>query len=149
MELIRRFPDLVVASALESWDFLDLADKSPLFTSPFGDVFMQGPKSYWLLDVVGGSLRELCATGEELTAILNTKDGRDEYLMVGLAAEAEANGLVPSGDEIYDFRIPPVLGGSLAVPNLQLIDFEVAVNLAGQIHEQVRNLPPGTPVRLG
>ncbi|KJL33328.1 hypothetical protein RS86_01988 [Microbacterium azadirachtae] len=104
MELIRRFPDLVVASALESWDFLDLADKSPLFTSPFGDVFMQGPKSYWLLDVVGGSLSELCSTGEELTAILNTKDGRDEYLMVGLAAEAEANGLVPSGDEIYGER---------------------------------------------
>ena len=110
---------------------------------------MQGAKSYWLLDVIGGSLSELCSTGEELTAILNTKDGRDEYLMVGLAAEAEANGLVPSGDEIYDFRVPPVLGGSLSVANLQLIDFEVAVNLAGQIHEQVRNLPPGTPVRLG
>ena len=148
MELIRRFNDRAVASALESWTFLDLVDKRPLFTSPFGDIFMQGPTSYWLLDVVGGSLNEICSTGEELTAILNTREGRDQYLMIGLAAEAVADGLVPDADEIYDFRVPPVLGGGFEVANLQLVDFEVAVNLAGQIHAQVRNLPPGTSVVL-
>jgi len=30
--------------------------------------------------------------------------------------------------------------------NVEVIDFVVSLNIAGQIHEQVRDLPPGTPI---
>ena len=36
--------------------------------------------------------------------------------------------------------MPPVLGGGFAVENIEVCDFVVAVNLAGQLHD----LPPGT-----
>jgi hypothetical protein len=35
------YPRSLYADALESWTFLDLAGKRPLFMSPFGDVFFQ------------------------------------------------------------------------------------------------------------
>ena len=66
--------------------------------------------------------------------------------MVGLVKAASDTGLLPGADQVLSFKVPPVLGGELAPANLELADFVVAVNLAGQIHEQVRSLPPGTPI---
>ncbi|MGH9125022.1 MAG: hypothetical protein ACRDZ8_09905 [Acidimicrobiales bacterium] len=42
--------------------------------------------------------------------------------------------------------MPPVLGGKLDVSNIPLRNFVVAVNLAEQLHSQVRTLPPGTRI---
>ena len=63
-----------------------------------------------------------------------------------VAVAAAQNGIALAPEQIYDFSTPPVLGGELAVENLSATDFQVARNIAGQIHEQVRNLPPGTPI---
>lgn len=43
-------------------------------------------------------------------------------------------------------RIPPVLGGPVEVDNIGVLDFVVCVNIAGQIHDQIRGLPPGATV---
>ena len=43
-------------------------------------------------------------------------------------------------------QFPPVLGGALTVDNLEVQDFVVATNICGQIHQQVLDLPPGTPI---
>ena len=59
MQPLRRFPPALYADALESWTFLDLADKRPLFTSPFGDVFLQTESGFWFLDVIAGDLTRL------------------------------------------------------------------------------------------
>jgi hypothetical protein len=66
--------------------------------------------------------------------------------MIGLAQSADAAGLTPGEDQVLSFKVPPVLGGELATANLEVADFVVTVNLAGQIHGQVRSLPPGTPI---
>jgi hypothetical protein len=59
---------------------------------------------------------------------------------------AERAGLVPGPDQVYDFRISPVLGGPIEVSNIGVIDFVVGVNIAGQLHDQLRGLPPGTAI---
>lgn len=146
VEPIRRFPIDVYAAALESWSFLDLAGKQPLFTSPFGDVFLQSADGFWFLDVVGGELNHRWATEQDFSECLNSRAGQDEYLMIGLATAAEEAGLKPSASEVYDFTIPPVLGGVTELSNVARSDFVVALNLTGQIHSQVRDLPPGTPI---
>lgn len=146
MEPIRRFPADDYVAALESWTFLDLADKQPLFTSPFGDVFLQSADGFWFLDVVGGELNHRWSTEQEFSGSLNSRAGQDEYLMIGLAEAADEAGLKPSASEVYGFKIPPVLGGATEPNNVELSDFVVALNLAGQIHNQVRDLPPGTPI---
>lgn len=148
MELIRRFGIDAYTAALESWGWLDeLTGKTPALANAFGDVFLQGPDgSFSFLDTLGGKLERVWPDAASLQAGINTPEAQDEYLMVGLVKAASDAGLVPGPDQVFSFKVPPVLGGELSDENLELADFVVAVNIAGQIHEQVRLLPPGTPI---
>jgi hypothetical protein len=91
-------------------------------------------------------LRRPWLNQDALTADLNSRAGQDEYLMIGLADQAGNAGLQPGEGEIYSFRVPPVLGGPAELSNVEVSDFVVALNIAGQIHKQVLTLPPGTPI---
>jgi hypothetical protein len=143
---IRRFSEEQYRQALSSWAWLDIGSLTPRLASPFGDVFFESPTGWWFLDTIEGTLLQAWGSGQELQAILNTPEGQDQYLLLGLAQEAESQGLTPHDGQVYSFTVPPVLGGPMAVENVSVVDFVVAVDTAGQIHEQIRNLPPGTPV---
>lgn len=147
MKLVRQFSAERYAQALESWRWLDLGGKTPLFASLFGDVFLGASDGLWWLDTLEGSLTRPWATAELMRAELNSPEGQDRYLLAGLAQAAASKGLVPAGDQVYDFTISPVLGGVMEPTNLGVIDFVVGVNIAGQLHEQVRGLPPGTAIQ--
>lgn len=144
--MVRRFSAGRYIGALESWAFVDLSGKTPLFTSPFGDVFFQSADGFWWLDTLEGVLSRQWDTGAEMQAALNTPDGQDQFLLAGLALAAERRGLAPGPDQVYGFTVPPVLGGPMDVDHTETIDFVVGVNIAGQIHAQVRNLPPGSTI---
>jgi hypothetical protein len=146
VEFIRRFEPDQYATALESWAFADLADKTPLFTSPFGDVFFQGSNGIWFLDTLEGKVSKNWKSVEELQSVLNTPDGQDSFLMAGLALAADEAGKRPTGSQILDFSIAPYLGGAVALENVTVSDFVVSLNIAGQIHSQLRDVPPGTPI---
>lgn len=148
MDLIRRFDNESYARALESWAWLpELTGKTPAFTSAFGDVFLQAPDdAYWFLDALEGSLDRTWADGAELQAAINTQEGQDRFLMAGLAQSAGRAGLEPGPPQVLSFKVPPVLGGPIQVDNVEVTDFVVAINLAGQLHEQVKDLPPGARI---
>jgi hypothetical protein len=148
MEMIRRFGANVYAEALDSWNWLEgLSGMTPALTNAFGDVFLQGQDgSFSFLDTVGGRLDRVWPDAASFQADINTPTAQDEYLMVGLAQAAEGAGLTPGSDQVLSFKVPPVLGGELSAENLEVADFVVTVNLADQIHGQVRSLPPGAPI---
>ncbi len=148
MELIRRFGANAFVEALSSWAWLDgLAGMTPALANAFGDVFLQGRDgSFSFLDTVGGRLDRFWLDAASLQADINNPEAQDKYLMVGLAQAADSQGLTPGVDQVLSFKVPPVLGGQLSTENLELVDFVIAVNLAGQIHQQVKSLPPGTPI---
>jgi hypothetical protein len=146
VDAIRQFSGEQYARALESWHWLDLAGKAALCASPFGDVFLEDDRGVWWLDALEGVLTRPWATREEFAAALSTAEGQDEYLLAGLGLAAESAGLTPGADQVYGFAVPPNLGGALDVSNVEVVDFVVALNLAGQIHRQIRDLPPGTKI---
>jgi hypothetical protein len=146
MEPIKRFSPEQYEQALDSWSWLDLAGKTPQFASLFCDLFLESPEGWWYLDTIEGGLEQVWQTGAQLQAALNTPEGRDQYLLLGLAKEAERRGVSLAENEVYSLTPPPVLGGELDAANISALDFVVAVDLAGQIHDQVRKLPPGTPI---
>ena len=55
-------------------------------------------------------------------------------------------GLVPGPGQVLAWTVPPVLGAPTAIENLQIMDFEVYLSIQGQIHRQVKELPPGTKI---
>lgn len=146
VDLIRNFSPEQFARALESWDWIGTSNKSPVFASPFGDVFFRADDGFWYLDTLEATLTRPWATAEELKAALNTPEGQDRYLLAGLAASAERRGIMPTASQVYGFKIAPVLGGEVGLGNIEAIDFVVGIHILGQLHRQVRDLQPGTPI---
>ncbi|MEV4394257.1 T6SS immunity protein Tdi1 domain-containing protein [Nonomuraea sp. NPDC049607] len=146
MELTKDFTPEQFEQGLESWRWIGLEGKVPVLASLFGDVILQAADGFWWLDAMQGSLTRSWEDADALLAELSTVDGREHYLLASLAQAAEQRGLTPAAGQVYDFTRPPVLGGEVDVDNLGVIDFVVGLNIAGQIHEQVRSLPPGSPV---
>lgn len=77
---------------------------------------------------------------------LNSPEGQDQYLFAGLAFAAERLGIIPSESQVLSFKVPPVLGGAMSTENIDASDFVVSLNIVGQIHQQIKDLPPGTPI---
>lgn len=145
MELTKTFSQQQYVQALESWSWLDLAGKTPRFTSLFGDIFCESVDgAWWLLDTIGGCLTRPWASRADLAADLAGEEGQDRYLYATLAtAAAHRRGLRLGADEVYVFLPPPVLGSGFDVDRIQVFEFVVAVHLAGQLHDQLRDKPPG------
>jgi Domain of unknown function (DUF1851) len=146
VDLIRNFSPAQFTRALDSWDWIGIGDKHPVFTSPFGDVFLQSPDGFWFLDTLEATLSRRWASADELKAALGTAEGQDRFLLAGLAVSAERAGIAPTATQVYGFKIAPVLGGEIGVDNIEAIDFVVSINILGQLHRQVRDLPPGTQI---
>lgn len=146
MRLTKSFGQRTFERALESWRWLGIEGKAPVLASLFGDVILQDSTGYWFLDTVEGSLTRPWGSQQEVQASLNTEEGQDQYLLGGLALAAHAEGLTLSDDDVYSFKVPPVLGGAFELANVEVGEFVVATNLSGQLHDQVKNLPPGTKI---
>ena len=144
MELMRQVSDEDYRHALKSWTFVNLDGKTPIFASPFGDVFFEAVDGFWWLDIFGGALSRPWSTEEGIRSALHADEGQDHYLMAGLAVAAEQAGLVLLDGQILSFAVPPQLGGPIEVPNIEVRDFAEAVNMVGRIHAQTRNHVRGT-----
>jgi hypothetical protein len=145
--LTKSFSEESYRRALADWAWLPLDGKRPFMASLFGDVFLEDDAGIWVLDVLEGSLDRLFDDRGQLAAALGTEAGQDRYLLAGLAFGAERRlGLVPGPAQVLAWKLPPVLGAPVAVENLELMDFEVYLSLQGQLHRQVKDLPPGTKI---
>lgn len=96
--------------------------------------------------MTGGRLTQVADTWSQLTTQLNDPDRRDDLLLAGLATAARKKGMVLSAGECYDFEKPPALGGEMFVERINTTFFVVKVHIAGQIHRQLKDLPPGTKI---
>lgn len=146
MDLTKQFTPEQYARALESWAWLGLDGRAPLLATLFGDILLGSDKGIWFLDTLEGSLTLRWDAPEALGAELDTEAGRDRYLLEGLAMAAHGNGKVLGPDQVYDIVPPPILGGTFDVDHVVVSDFVVTVNIAGQLHQQLRNLAPGTRI---
>lgn len=148
VELIKWFTPEQFDDALSSWAWIGLDGKTPLFASVFGDVFLRSDDGVWWLDTIDGELKREWDTLDELEAVLNTGAGQEKYLMVELAQELHDRGLLPGEGEVYDFTHPVALGGELEADNVEVVDMVMSIDILGQIHDQVRRIPPGARVNI-
>jgi hypothetical protein len=146
VQLTKTFTHEQFARALASWHWLDLSGKTAWFASLFGDVFLEDESGWWFLDRLEGSLERAWDSKVEMDEVLATERGQDRYLLGGLAIAAHAKGLALGPDEIFDFMPPPILGGKTILDNIVTDGFVITLDISGQLHEQVRNLPPGTRI---
>ena len=146
MLLTKVFSDEQFERALSSWNWIGLEGKKPVLASLFGDIFFASHDGWWFLNLIEGSLVRRWADREMLQRELDSEDGQDEYLLGGLAMAAANRGLTLEPNEVYSFAIAPILGGPITADSIETMDFDVALTIAGQLHRQVRDLPPGTRI---
>lgn len=136
-----------VLRALESWRWLPIADLTVFAVSAFGEVFFRNESGeVFQIDTIEGLLSKVANNATEFSELLQQEESRDKLLLDGFVIGARRRGLVLEHGECYDFKIAPILGGPMEAEQIEKTSFVVKLDLAGQIHEQVKDLAPGTKI---
>nr|WP_216645230.1 DUF1851 domain-containing protein [Isoptericola halotolerans] len=144
---MRPFPAAAFSYGLASWSWLGIQGKTPRFATLFGDVFLESLEGWWFLDTVEGTLEMRWPNAVDLTAELESPDGRNDLLLEDLVIEAARHGVVPQDDEVLTFMPHPRLGGRFSADSAVAVRFELALRLAGEVHRQADAQP--SPLLLG
>lgn len=147
-DLTVNFAHLDRQAVLEDWSWLIGNSKLPILVLASGDAFVQDTDTgaVHFLDVGTGVLSEVAASFDEFKSLLSDKEFVLNYFAVEMVADLRRSGCLLDPGQIYSFKIPPVLGGEYVLSNVEPSDIAVHYSVAGQIHEQVSNLPEGTPI---
>jgi hypothetical protein len=65
-----------------------------------------------------------------------------------LIEKLKESGKILRDNEVYSFKVMPMLGGEYSVENIEPVDISVHFAFAGQICEQIKDLPDGTKVSI-
>jgi hypothetical protein len=82
----------------------------------------------------------------EFKELLRDKDFIEKYFYPAIIAEMQNRGVVLSQGQCYSYTQPLVLEGADEIENLDISDVSDHISGLGQIHKQVKDLPPGTPI---
>jgi len=128
-----------------SWRWLLPEYAEPLLVTAMGDVFVaiQGVS---LLDTARGTLQEVATDQRVWTRDLEDTDRVWEWFWPDLVKELRDAGLTLESGEVYSPLVPVVLGGPQKVENYGTAHWTSHLNISGKVHEQVRDLPLGTPI---
>ena len=138
MEILRTFSPAAFAYGLATWTWLGVHGKTPRFANAFGDVFLESLEGWWFLDTVEGSLELRWATAVDMYDELDSADGRANFLLEDVLVEANQLRLTLRPDEVFTFTPHPAVGGRLNAESVEPVRFELALRLAGQMHQQLR-----------
>ena len=132
---------------LNDWSWLLTKSYSPILVTAFGDMFLRDESGRVdFLDLISGKLKHVADSVEEMQQLINVKENQAEWLMTEVFATLQAQGVYFAEGQCYSFIKPPVLGGQLEPDNIEVTDIYTHVSLAGQIHQQVKDLPAGTKI---
>ena len=132
---------------LDDWSWLLKQPHRVVVVTKMGDAFVRDADGRILfLDTMEGSLQPAAQSLDAFKEGLQRGATNAEWLMLGLVAHLEEQGRQLGPGQCFSYTIPPVLGGAIEPSNVEVVDASVHFSIAGQIHRQVKDLPPGTPV---
>jgi hypothetical protein len=153
-EAVRRhYPSLVldvpapdIERALTDWEWLAPPQTNVALVGAFGDLFFETSDGVVMLDMLEGTLRAVAKDREAFIQAVGDDDYRDELLGDVWVQAAARRGLNLGPGECFDWAVPPILGGQCSAENLAKTLIVVKISIAGQLHQQIKDLPPGTPI---
>lgn len=146
-DLTIKFDEKSSDRLIYEWTWLIGTDKTPIMVSSIGDLFLKDAtdKVYWL-NTGDGTLIEVADRIEKFKEKLQDKDVVSDWFLVDLIAALKAEGKKLDMGQVYSYKKLIVLGGDYSLDNFVPTDIEVHFSFAGQIHQQVKDLPPGTKI---
>jgi hypothetical protein len=149
-DLTVNFQHLDREALLSDWRWLTGPTKQPILLAAIGDAYLQDAQdgTVHLLDVGGGGLEQVAASVDEFKELLADREFVTDSFVPETIIELRAQGKTLAHGQIYSYNHPPVLGGEYSTANLEPTDIAVHFSVLGQIHEQVKDLPPGASVNV-
>jgi hypothetical protein len=138
-------PDL-----LDEWGWLLGKEPFEVFrVTAMGDLFLiDAGGAIDFLDVMGGALEHFAASEREFDARIRESAARKRFLVTFVVRRLREAGVRLERNECYSPDVPIVLGGTLEDANLNPCEVYVHASIMGQIHRQLRDAPPGSPVNV-
>jgi len=142
-DLILRAADLDWTRVLASWKWL-LKERYTLWgASLLGDLFLLDERRHvYLLDSIGGDLRELAPSVEAFEARCGDSRNAEDWLMADFVHLLRERGARLAPGQCYGWKIHPLLGGKLESANLEPIDFIAYNSIAAALHENASKSGP-------
>jgi hypothetical protein len=133
---------------LEDWRWLLGDGRYTVFrATAMGDLILRDVAGrFHMLDTIDGKLQPLAGSESELWQVLSDRRSRKRLLGTFIVRGLREAGVVLGPRQCYSPDHPPILGGDLSDDNLKPCDIYVHLSIMGQIHRQVKDLPPGTPI---
>ena len=112
-----------------------------------GDLFLMGHDGgIAFLDTYVGSCTTVAPTYEKWKELLNSPAQSEEWFRATLVADLLQAGLTRQPGQCFSPLVPQVVNGSWEPDNFHTCDLIVHLVTSGQIHQQVKDLPPGTKI---
>lgn len=138
---------LFPSELLMDWNWLLKRPCTLIAMNNFGDMFLRdGKGEIQLLVLTSGSLTKIADSQAEFQSLVTVKENQRGWFSLDLLTELERAGMSLVPGQCFSFKKPLVLGGACEVSNIEVAPISVYVSLMGQIHQQLKDLPPGTRV---
>jgi hypothetical protein len=130
-----------------SWQWRLADQKTVAMISTIGDLFLIGKDGAvnWL-ETGTGELTKIADSLEQFQQLLNDEAKIDYWFLETVVDELVERGIKLRENEVYSFKKVPALGGDYSPDNFEPTDMSVHFSFTGQIHEQIKDLPPGTKI---
>lgn len=146
-DLIVKFDENSSDRLIHYWKWLIGTDKTLILVSSIGDLFLRDVKNrvYWL-NTGDATITEVADGIDAFKAKLQDQDVVSDWFLVDLITALKTDGNKLEAGQVYSYKKLIVLGGDYSPGNFEPTDIEVHFSISGQIHQQVKNLPPGTKI---
>lgn len=146
-ELLVKPQGIDLVGLLDDWRWLVDESYQPYMLTALGDLFLQAAdgRIFWL-STGWGELTEVAADADEFDQLRVQRDNANEWFQPSLVGDILTAGQQLGPGQCFSFIHPPALGGEFEVENFEPCDAQVHFSMLGQIHEQAKDLPPGTPI---
>lgn len=133
---------------LSAWRWLADERFQPVVITALGDLFLRHDdgRIFWL-EAAWGRLTEVATSAEEFKRLMVQPENANEWFVPELVGYLLTSGMKLGSGQCFGYKVPSVLGGEVDLDNFEPTDVQVHFGILGQIHRQVKDLPPGTPIR--
>lgn len=132
---------------LSEWRWLVDESFTPVLISALGDLFLRdGEGRIFWLSSGWGKLTQVAASAAEFKQLMVQPENAAEWFVPGLVGDILTAGQKLEPGECFGYKTPPVLGGQIEPDNFEPTDLQVHFGILGQIHQQIKDLPPGTSI---
>jgi T6SS immunity protein Tdi1, C-terminal len=134
---------------LSPWHWLLPETLTVWLMNRFGDlmlVFDDGTVHFF--DVGAGTVEKIAELRDEFCDLIDRDDNANQWLMIPLIDRLVAAGMTIQSGYCYGYLQPPILGGDYTVANTVVLPIEQYFAGYAAIHEQIKDLPDGTEVRI-